>query len=225
MALNLVGQTFGRLSVKQLAKEGKHRRWLCLCTCGTQKEVAQDHLRSGATVSCGCYNREQNGKAHTVHGGTKTKAHGIWKAMLNRVRSGHPDYGGRGISVDPEWQKFELFFRDMGECPSGYSIEREDVNGNYCKANCKWIPLKDQNKNKRNSVYLYVDGVKMLSADASRLMGIPQSTLCVRLKRHGINDYIKLENHTWSSGRRALPDLQESGFQGVTAPVPSQSTP
>jgi len=31
----------------------------------------------------------------------------------------------------------------------GLSLERIDVNGNYEPSNCKWIPLRDQWKNKR----------------------------------------------------------------------------
>ena len=29
------------------------------------------------------------------------------------------------------------------------SLERINVNGNYEPLNCKWIPFKEQNKNKR----------------------------------------------------------------------------
>ena len=48
-----------------------------------------------------------------------------------------------------DWYSFERFFKDMGEAPNGYSIERIDVNGNYELKNCKWIPHNEQYKNKR----------------------------------------------------------------------------
>jgi hypothetical protein len=62
-------------------------------------------------------------------------------------------YGGRGITVCDRWRhSFENFLADLGERPPGrYSIERIDVNGNYEPDNCKWIPLRDQVKNRRCS--------------------------------------------------------------------------
>ena len=56
-------------------------------------------------------------------------------------------YGGKGIEYSPEWSTFEGFLKDMGECPEEYSIERLDINKNYCKENCIWLPLKEQARN------------------------------------------------------------------------------
>jgi hypothetical protein len=59
------------------------------------------------------------------------------------------DYGGRGIRVCKRWHSFANFFADMGPRPEGYSIERADVNGNYKRDNCAWIPRAEQAKNRR----------------------------------------------------------------------------
>jgi hypothetical protein len=57
--LELAGQTFGRLTVLGRAgNDGAMSAWLCVCTCGQEKRVRGGHLRSGATSSCGCLNRE-----------------------------------------------------------------------------------------------------------------------------------------------------------------------
>ncbi len=49
------GHRFGRLIViREAAAKGKNRGWLCLCDCGESSEVAQDALRLGRTMSCGC---------------------------------------------------------------------------------------------------------------------------------------------------------------------------
>ncbi len=59
-ARDLTGQRFGRLTVIELAGKNKHgqRMWLCKCDCGTEKVVAEKHLKSGGTNSCGCLQRE-----------------------------------------------------------------------------------------------------------------------------------------------------------------------
>ena len=54
--LNLVGKTFGRLSVlREWGKDKSGRmKYLCLCICGAIVVVASTHLVSGDTRSCGC---------------------------------------------------------------------------------------------------------------------------------------------------------------------------
>ena len=97
------------------------------------------------------------------HGMRKTRIYSIWRNMKNRCRypsnKSYPNYGGRGISYDPKWESFEGFYEDMGE---GYgddlSLERRDVDKNYCKENCEWIPASRQNDNKRKSVMVTYKG-------------------------------------------------------------------
>lgn len=56
---DLTGQRFGRLLVEHQAESrGGNRRWLCVCDCGTRKDVATKKLRNGSTISCGCFRAE-----------------------------------------------------------------------------------------------------------------------------------------------------------------------
>jgi Ribbon-helix-helix protein, copG family len=77
-----------------------------------------------------------------------------WRNMLQRCTypksRDFKHYGGRGITVCPEWKEsFDSFLAYMGPRPEGHSIDRIDVNGNYEPANCRWFPQAKQNGNKR----------------------------------------------------------------------------
>ena len=74
MADNLIGKTFGRLTVIDRANDYispsgyRSAQWLCECSCNnhTKKIVRESHLKDGNTTSCGCYaieiNKEKNKK-------------------------------------------------------------------------------------------------------------------------------------------------------------------
>ena len=59
--IDLTGKTFGRLKVTARAENGKDNssRWLCLCACGKEKTIRSKSLRTGSTVSCGCFRSEK----------------------------------------------------------------------------------------------------------------------------------------------------------------------
>ena len=65
-AEDLTGKRFGRLVVTGRApsfitpKGKKQIAWNVLCDCGTEKIVRGCDLRSGSTISCGCYNKEKD---------------------------------------------------------------------------------------------------------------------------------------------------------------------
>jgi hypothetical protein len=67
-------------------------------------------------------------------------------------------YGGRGITMDPDWAaSYEAFIRDVGKRPGkSYSIERADNDGHYVPGNVRWATKKDQNRNtSRNRLVSY----------------------------------------------------------------------
>lgn len=77
---------------------------------------------------------------------------------LNSNHKSFKAYGGRGITICPEWlDSFDSFFQDMGEKPKGYRLDRINVNGNYEPGNCRWVTASRSNKNRRNSIELQSD--------------------------------------------------------------------
>ena len=57
---NEIGNTYGKLFVIRQAESRKGRSfWVCLCTCGNEKEISANALRTGSTISCGCEHRGQ----------------------------------------------------------------------------------------------------------------------------------------------------------------------
>jgi len=95
-------------------------------------------------------------------------------------------YGGRGIKIAPKWEKFSGFVEDMGERPSTcHTIERIDVNGDYCKENCKWATRKEQSRNVRNMRFYEYGGVTNTLTGWAESTGIKVGTLHDRLNKLG----------------------------------------
>jgi hypothetical protein len=92
-------------------------------------------------------------------------------------------YGGRGIKIAPEWRDFEKFFKDMGKRPTPqHTLDRIDVNGNYCRSNCRWATQKEQQRNRSNNTYVFYQGNSVSLIEAAELSGIKYSTLLRRIK-------------------------------------------
>lgn len=194
--LNLMGETFGRLTVSYEAeRKGKYERmWHCSCECGNTKVVSQGHLRSGHTQSCGCLHKETMRNKLTTHGLRDSKAYSCWANAKQRCTNPNNDryenYMGRGITMYPEWlNSFEAFYRDMGDCPEGMSLDRyPDNDGNYEPDNCRWATQEEQQNNKRNNHLLTFQGRTQTIQQWSRETGIHPGTIYNRVVLLGWSD-------------------------------------
>lgn len=160
----VVGSRFGRLTVTALPlRVCNTERCPCDCACGKRVEVLIASLRYGKTKSCGCLRNEALSQRRLLHGATKLeksdpirRTFNIWSSLRGRCNnpknSRYESYGARGISCALRWDLFENFLEDMGACPEGYSIEREDNNGDYTKENCHWLPRGKQAQNKQGTI-------------------------------------------------------------------------
>ena len=192
------GDIFGRLTaIKQVENNSLGQTcWLCRCSCGNTAIVTSNHLRTGHTTSCGCYNKEIIIKSSTTHGMSHTRFYGIYLSIIQRCSYSKSEnyylYGGRGIKC--LWKSFEEFKNDMYEDDLKHSkvygekntsIDRVDVNGNYCKNNCRWATWKLQGNNKRNNhIITNSNGESHTIAEWSDLVHINRTTILDRLK-HG----------------------------------------
>lgn len=156
-SIDYTGMGFGRVTI---TRKDKDRRWFGLCSCGSpEKSFLIANLVNGTTESCGC------GRMTHCLSKKQKASYNVWFNMIDRCHnSRHPyfhRYGGRGISVDPRWVKFENFFEDMGPQPAGYTLERKKNNLGYSKENCTWDTRKAQANNRSSNRLLTLDGETM----------------------------------------------------------------
>lgn len=167
---DLTGQRFGRLLVVKLADKsqwkyltGKRKvSWICKCDCGNEVIKSTADLCYLGTKSCGCISKEKQ------HFACKSPIHRTWNTMMTRCYNQNHEfyylYGGRGVDVCDEWKgsnpKGFSNFYDWA-MKSGYeehfmsngrnflTLDRIDTDKGYSPDNCRWIPNKEQQNNKR----------------------------------------------------------------------------
>ena len=192
--IDLTGKRFGRLVVLNADHKSDKQLWYwkCICDCGRETVVSGDKLRRGATKSCGCLQDELRKAGHRkTHGMTNTRLYTEWTNMkarcLRPTSSMYPRYGARGIRVCDDWMSFEGFMR--WAVSSGYTddltIERIDVDGNYCPENCRWISMKDQHLNRSDSHRITAFGVTKTIKEWSESSGIKYDTIERRINAYG----------------------------------------
>lgn len=201
---DMSGQRFGRLTVIEsdgyfYNKSGRPYAiaWKCRCDCGNVVRHSRSNLLSGEIKSCGCYIKENRSNFPSTHGLSKTKIYYIYIEMVKRCFSktskAYGYYGGRGITICPEWlgeHGFENFAKWSFEngYEDGLSIERKDVNGNYCPENCYWITMEKQAQNKTNSVIAIETG-RSLSYENSIVGIVSEHIAMTRYAKYGWDLY------------------------------------
>jgi len=181
---DLTGMKFGRLTVLEYYDTTRHGvRWECRCDCGATTIAYTSSLTTGNTSSCGCFYKERIKTINIKHGMRHTKIYSTWCNIKKRCKDvsskRSKDYGGRGISVCKEWNNDFISFYKWA-MDNGYSddltIERINNNGNYEPSNCKWATAKEQNDNKRNNIFVSINGVVVSFRDFLEAFGVKYKT-------------------------------------------------
>jgi hypothetical protein len=187
--IDLTGQTFGSWTVLRRAdnRSSGQTAWLCRCACGAEHEQQGNALREGLSKQC----RECQSKAHRTHGLSRSPEHATWidikQRCLNPNNSSWHNYGGRGVTLAPEWQDdFAAFYAELGPKPSPqHSIDRTDNERGYEPGNCRWSTRAEQALNTRQNVRWTYGGKTQTITEWSTELGIKVITLWQRVNAYG----------------------------------------
>lgn len=163
-----IDKKYGRLKILEYYK-GQHSKGIrirpkvkCQCDCGKIVIKSLEQLQCGHTKSCGCLNSEltkERNKQNITHNKSKTKLYKVYTSIVSRCYSKknvyYKYYGGRGIKMCNEWLndflKFEQWSYQNGY-EDGLTIDRINVNGDYCPSNCRFITTQEQSQNRRSNI-------------------------------------------------------------------------
>ena len=117
------------------------------------------------------------------------RLYNIWMSMKQRCydknNPKYKNYGEKGINIYEEWKNdFHSF--EKWSLENGYekhlTIERRNIDKDYCPENCTWITLEAQAKNRSNNHKITYNGKTMILQDWANEVGIAASTIRKRLK-------------------------------------------
>lgn len=162
--------------------------WLWKCDCGAELETRISSVTRKINPQKSC--RKCFYGRNTTHGKSKSKEFYAWRGMLSRCSNvndeAYPNYGGRGILVCTRWaNSFQNFLDDMGTAPSkSHSIDRINNELGYSKENCRWATPSEQVRNRRISVRIEFNGLKLLLPEWADIVKIKYRVLYARYRRN-----------------------------------------
>jgi len=116
----------------------------------------------------------------------------LWVAIkdrcLNPDNKAYHRYGGRGITIAPEWvSDFAAFRLAVGDRPKGATLDRIDNSKGYEPNNVRWTTRKVQANNRETNVVLTRDGLTMTLKQWATHLGWKYGLLASRWKK-GLRD-------------------------------------
>lgn len=160
----------------------------CICViCSTlfRVHICPSHENRGRFCSQKCANEGNRTHGHAPHGrGTPT--YRSWATMLQRCTNPNhpkfPQYGGKGITVDPRWKAFENFLQDMGERIEGTTIDRKNGRKGYFPGNCRWATIDQQQHNIKSNRNFTLHGETLCMNQWAKRLGVSGGLISYRLR-------------------------------------------
>jgi hypothetical protein len=87
--------------------------------------------------------------------------------------------------VCDEWRDFAVFreWALSAGYREGLSIERKEVNGDYCPGNCEWIPMAEQSGNRRTNRFVTINGETKCLRQWAAQYGAKYKTVWLRVSK------------------------------------------
>lgn len=198
----LVNKKFGKWTVITYeGKRGTIRHWYTVkCECGNESVVERSTLTRSKSTRCKpCARKEWhevNDNPSHKHGYSSLthpyfRVYTAWCTMKSRCYrekdKNYISYGAKGVTVCDEWRdSFETFLEDMDHPPEGYTLDRINVYGNYCKENCRWADNDTQKNNCRRTIYHEMGGHKLSESQWARKLGLSRNKVMIWARKQGI---------------------------------------
>lgn len=215
---DIIGTRYNKLvaisfsHIKEYPRKGrvattKANYWEFKCDCGNHVTLSLDSVKSGGSMSCGCWRKEASRINNTTHGqasnGKQSRLYQIWAQMKRRcdlpTATAYSDYGGRGIRVCDDWSNsFEEFeqWALANKYQENLTIDRRENDGNYEPENCRWSDRTTQANNRRSNRIVIYNNVEMSVSELSRHTGVVYSLLLSRLDRGwSVEDAVNKEKY------------------------------
>ena len=212
--IDIAGQRFGSWTAISHA-DGK--LWKVRCDCGFVAQRESGKLRGGHTTSCPKCAIPRMAATKQIYGDPAASfpEYSVWRGIItrcfNKRDKAYPRYGGRGITMAPEWRhSFEKFRADVGLRPSPeHSLDRfPDNNGNYEPGNVRWATRKEQQNNRRNNVMITRNGRTMTRTQWAEELGTPIARVEKRVSKFGWSEEEALTRPL--AKRAALSDAERA---------------
>ena len=195
---------------RRSSSNGIYKITYALFFCETCESYVEKPISYKGLLSCGCSTNFIYKGGSFKHGdskkGKRDRLYNIWLHMKNRCLTPTNDsfhnYGGRGITVCPEWaNKLNGYtnFRDWS-LNNGYldnlEIDRINNDGNYQPNNCQWL-TREENKLKQRRNVLTLE----LANEIRELHNMKRLSIKEMAKKYKVGQrqiYYIINNKQWS---------------------------
>jgi hypothetical protein len=115
----------------------------------------------------------------------------LWQTMKSRCENKNRDnyerYGARGISVCEEWQEAKNFvgWALVNGYQHGLQLDRIDNNKGYSPDNCRFVTAKENNRNRRNTKFITINGKTKSVAEWCEIIGVSPYTVYWWIREKG----------------------------------------